>query len=207
MTALIRRPVLLGAGLAVIAALVLVALTLRSGYIQEGNVRVPAQAAVAVLRPGQQVCVTLARTPARGDAVGVWGGPVLPTARVSVTAANPSGGPVLATGAFVATAAREYVVALSRPIPPQRPVRLCIRAVFDSFSVLGTPPNPSLALFKRVSGFAGLNLDFSRAALFRPDWVGQWTFWMLASGLLATFGVAAVAVARAAREDEEAEEA
>jgi hypothetical protein len=42
---------------------------------------------------------------------------------------------------------------------------------------------------------------FSRAALFRPGWVGAWTFWALAVALLGAFGLAAFAVKRASGAD------
>ncbi len=42
---------------------------------------------------------------------------------------------------------------------------------------------------------------FSRAALFRPGWVGAWTFWVLAVALLGAFGFAAFAVNRAGGAD------
>jgi hypothetical protein len=43
---------------------------------------------------------------------------------------------------------------------------------------------------------------FRRASLFRPGWVGPWTYWLLSAALLGAFGLAGVAVTRAARSDE-----
>ena len=46
-----------------------------------------------------------------------------------------------------------------------------------------------------------LSLAFSRTSLWRPSWVGAWTFWVLALALLMSFGLAVVAVVRAADDD------
>ena len=201
--ALGKRPAVIGAIVALLAALVIVGLALAPTDVQEANLRAPAQTSVAVLRPGQQVCVSPGLVGAPTEAIAVWGGPVLSSARVAVTASGLSGTPLLTSGRFTARSAGEYVVKLSAPIPASRHFRACIRAIFNAFSVLGTPPSPSLALLHRVSGLAALDLAFSRAALWHPSWVGSWTFWVLAAGLLASFAVAVLAVACASREDEE----
>ncbi|MDQ6835773.1 MAG: hypothetical protein M3016_06255 [Actinomycetota bacterium] len=41
----------------------------------------------------------------------------------------------------------------------------------------------------------------TRAALFRPTWMGAWTYWLLLAGLLGATGLLAVALARAADAD------
>ena len=202
--ALGKRPAVVGAIIALLAALVLVGLTLAPTDVQETNLRAPAQTSVAVLRPGHQVCVSALDAETPTDAIAVWGGPVLSTAQVAVTASGVSGTPLLASGRFTATSAGEYVVKLSAPVAAHRHFSACIRSIFNAFSVLGTPPNPSLALLHRESGLAALDVAFSRASLFRPSWVGGWTFWVLAAGVLGSFGAAVLAVSRAARDDERA---
>jgi hypothetical protein len=52
---------------------------------------------------------------------------------------------------------------------------------------------------------AWLPTAFSRASLWRPSWVGAWTFWVLAGGLLATFALAVLAVLKAAEDDDAVE--
>ena len=47
---------------------------------------------------------------------------------------------------------------------------------------------------------------FERAALFRPGWVGVWTFWLLAAALLGAFPLAALALTRAIDADGRAAE-
>jgi hypothetical protein len=60
----------------------------------------------------------------------------------------------------------------------------------------------SLALLgTSASAFADLPRMFARARLFKPTWVGAWTFWLLLVALAATFGLAVAAVRTAARED------
>jgi hypothetical protein len=46
---------------------------------------------------------------------------------------------------------------------------------------------------------------FRRAALFRPTWMGEWTFWVLLAALVAAFPLAALAVASATADDRETE--
>lgn len=57
-------------------------------------------------------------------------------------------------------------------------------------------PRPSSLL-------SSLPTIFQRAALFRPTWMGAWTFWLLLAGaVVVVFPLGAVAVAVAAREDD-----
>ncbi len=51
--------------------------------------------------------------------------------------------------------------------------------------------------------FSMLPTVFRRAMLFRPTWVGAWTFWLLGCALLGAFALAAVAIARAGAADED----
>lgn len=51
--------------------------------------------------------------------------------------------------------------------------------------------------------FSMLPTVFRRAMLFRPTWVGAWTFWLLAAALLGSFALGALAVARASAADAE----
>jgi hypothetical protein len=67
------------------------------------------------------------------------------------------------------------------------------------------PGNAAIALLfihrHRRSLLASLPAAFGRAALFRPGWVGSWTFWVLTAALLATFAAGGIAVAQAVRSD------
>jgi hypothetical protein len=109
---------------------------------------------------------------------------------------------------------------LTRPIAPGQDVTVCVRNLGPgTASLMGAPANGLSGRF-RVAGrprFIAMSLlflrphsrsllsllptAFRRAALFRPTWVGAWTFWMLGLGLLLGFGLAAAAVVLAVRAD------
>jgi hypothetical protein len=75
----------------------------------------------------------------------------------------------------------------------------------DDGSATGAPRAAISLLFERRDPRSLLSLVptiFARASLFRPSWVGAWTYWLLSAAFLGAFGLAAVAVARAARSDE-----
>ena len=55
----------------------------------------------------------------------------------------------------------------------------------------------ALVLTHRVTLLGSLSTAFSRAAIFRPDWVGAWTFWLLLALLACTLPLAGVAIVRA----------
>jgi hypothetical protein len=61
----------------------------------------------------------------------------------------------------------------------------------------------SLVLLNDGSGslLDSLSTAFARASLWRPGWVGAWTFWGLTVALVATFGLAVIAIADGARAD------
>lgn len=113
-------------------------------------------------------------------------------------------------------------VALTRTIPLGQRVRVCLRSRGPGVvQLLGAgPPSPAVAaddgsatgsggaaialLFLRPHPRSLLSLVptiFERAVLFRPGWVGPWTYWLLTATVLVTFGLAMLAVARAARAD------
>jgi hypothetical protein len=131
------------------------------------------------------------------------------TARLTVVAQDAATRRPLASGPVTAgVAAGEYRAHLNRTIPAGRPLRICLNQVLNTFSVLGFQARPapefSLALLSNRGSLLGaLPTAFSRASLWRPSWVGSWTFWVLAIALLATFGMGVAAVASAASSDEE----
>jgi hypothetical protein len=109
---------------------------------------------------------------------------------------------------------------LSRTLSSNQRVTICLlNAGKTPVSLLGSTPNrvsgtlssegkstgSALALlFLRPhsqSLFSMLPAIFRRASLFRPGWVGAWTFWLLAAAMLGAFGLGAVAVAKATEAD------
>ena len=89
-------------------------------------------------------------------------------------------------------------------------------------TLLGAPPDDisgTLRLGRRSTGhalslvfigarsqslFSVLPTAFRRASLFKPSWVGAWTFWLLGAAILGAFALGGLAVSRASRADEPA---
>jgi hypothetical protein len=150
-------------------------------------------------------------SPANGAAIAL-------TVRDAVTNAT------LATG-DIAAGYRDPIapsVALTRAILSGQRVRVCLQSRGPGVvAVLGAMPvNQALAADDGTatgSGQAAIALLFSRphprsllsmvptifgrASLFRPGWVGPWTYWVLTAAFLGTFALGGFAVARAARSE------
>lgn len=200
---------------AVLAVIVLVALFMsstRALMVREFSIRTPDQETVAVLSPSRSLCEGPIISPSQIQAVSIWGGAVTGSAQVALEVKDAGTNRRLAHGYFLASGTGEYVTDLSRTVPGGRPLRICLVDARNSFSVRGSfaadreaimssknhGQQFSLSLLKdSPSLLASLRLAFSRAALWRPSWVGPWTFWGLAIALLATFGLGAIAVASA----------
>lgn len=195
-------------------------LTVRTFSLGVGNVY-----PVATAQPnGQQVCEGPVVSQKPFQIVGIWGlaprGLVPPEVRVE----DPATGRVLASGrvATVHTVYR-WSARLNRTVAGGKPVRVCVVAREDEVELTGfesqhpdiaidgtrtaQAPNGSEFALVFVSDrghtfFNSLPLAFSRAQLFHPSWVGSWTFWLFLAALIAAFGLAVVAVGRAAAADE-----
>lgn len=186
--------------------------------VREFALRVPNQFTVAQLRRSQSVCEGPVVSPGETSAVGIWGGSALGLAVVGVELRDPATGRRLAFGQTNTAGSNGYVVPLSRPVPAGRPVRICVTAILNTFELVGgaaVVPNVrmvggmhgmqfSLVLDDNRTLLGSLSTAFSRASLWRPSWVGAWTFWLLAIALLCTFGIAVAAVVSAdSRDDDE----
>ncbi len=177
----------------------------------------------ATLAPGQQVCQGPIAVVAPTANVILWVNPVGgPTPAATVTLRDYATRATLASGRIAPglTAASAPGVQFNRTVRQGRTVSLCVRnpgprpiALLGNagnshsgmITVAGVPQKYALAgLFIRphqVSLLSQIPTVFRRAALFRPDWVGSWTFWVLAVLLVGAFGVAGYAVVQAERED------
>jgi hypothetical protein len=205
---------------AAMAVIVLIALVVSAsgGVTRRALVlRVPNQRAVALLRAPHRVCQGPLTAGSSSQSVAIWGASVVGPARVTVAVIDAQSGASLATGhVFATTSTGEYVAHLTRSVPAGRPLRVCLTTNLNTFELLGATANDpnvvmtgpkrglefSLALLNdRHSLLNSLPTAFSRAALFKPSWVGSWTFWLLTAGLLATFGLAGVAITAAAADD------
>ncbi len=153
--------------------------------------------------------------------VGTYNRPGKP---VRVTVRDPDTRRAIASGRVPAGFANgsRLTVPLRPAVPRGRPFAFCIEnAGAQRLALFGAPPPTGAPTPSRVaneargevaveylrggesSALAQVPEIFRRAALFRPGWVGSWTFWvLLALVLLAAPMLLARAVADALREDE-----
>ncbi len=173
---------------------------------------------VAHLHPGSHVCEGPVTSDGPAQLVGIWGTPAPQGAQVAVTARDASTHRRLASGVLgTASGAAEHVVRLGRPVPGNRALDICLTTQVGRFTLGGSASiDPRVTMTggsggaqfalvlvnDRRSVWSWLGTVFSRAGLWRLSWVGRWTFCVLAAGVLASFGVAILAVVRAAAEDE-----
>lgn len=161
---------------------------------------VPAQLA-ARLNPGEEACQAPVVTEERFAAVRFnVGASELPGGSIAATVREAPGGRTLATGRAVVYANRnEPTARLDSEVPEEARVEVCLRNTGHRQLVLhggsrgarlstgvkvdGRPKGTDLTLvFVRGEPRSTLSLVpemFRRAALFRPAWVGAWTFWLL----------------------------
>jgi hypothetical protein len=187
---------------------------------------VPPSQTVVVLGPHVDVCQGPIQTVAPVGILTSWVTPIggRPSPALAITIRDGSRtGPVLATGhvpsGYTVATAPEAIV--KPTVPEGREAWVCVRSAGPKpvdlignsansrtgvLTVAAKPvPNSLSFLFLRphpVSLLSQVPAIFDRAALFRPTWVGAWTFWVLAVLVLAAFGVGVFAVVQAQREDE-----
>jgi hypothetical protein len=110
-----------------------------------------------------------------------------------------------------------FTAKLTRSVAGGTAVNVCVSDASGAFKLAGSTPGYSGAAitasepqkaFSLVmleshehSLLGSLGLGFSRAALFRPSWVGVWTFWALLIAVLLTVPLAAVAISAAIRSE------
>ncbi len=161
-------------------------------------------------RASHRLCEGPIRSPSPAHAVEVFGDPGAGASTVTVTVL--AGGRSIATGSRTADpAGRGQRVGLDHSIPAHRPVEVCIGASGGALTVFGAgaqapgvttrgvAPGMQFALVLTRPGtlLGSLPAAFSRAAIFRPSWVGAWTFWLLVALVACTLPLAGVAVIRA----------
>jgi hypothetical protein len=217
-----RRFWLPGIALTLVALVALAIAGLHPEAVRTATAHAPNNTTVAVLHPGRSACEgpLVSQRPARS--VAVWGASVGSPARLTVSVRNATTHALLASGPLLATPAEaEWTSRLARAVPGGRPLQICLTGDVSGFALAGSGASAaglvatgttagqrfSLDLLSDAdrSLFASLPTAFSRASLWRPSWVGSWTFWVLAIALLATFGLAVVAVTSAASADDDPE--
>jgi hypothetical protein len=215
-----RRGLVPGITVAVIALVGLLIAGSEHLAVRTAAVDAPNQFTIAVLHPAKTVCEgpITAHGPTRS--VGIWGGSTSGTARLTVDVQDASTHTVLASGALVAVPVEtEWTARLTRNVPGGRPLRICLTGHVSGFSLAGSAASsPTVAVTGVPTGerfslvllsdsnrslLGSLSTAFSRASLWRPGWVENWTFWVLAFALLAAFGLGVAAVTSAASADDE----
>lgn len=221
--------VLLGACLAGLVALAVVAVTQRTpdGF----SLGVPAGVVAAELQPGQQACqspVAIPDADARFELVVVQLGTYkLPGPPVEVTLGPAGTGKTLARGTLLGGYPDVNVAATQAidvgPVNTRAPLRVCLRnageqrvAVYgngaaasrtSSATLDGKPLETDLTLtFERVRSRSLASLVpamFERASLFRAGFVGPWTIWLVALVALLVVPLLVAAALRAAQRDDQ----
>jgi hypothetical protein len=160
-----------------------------------------------LVHPGQELCSDLIRPPAAGaDRLRFWAGgasggpapPIVVRVRRSRTAQT------LADGTAEAGAAGARTVRLRGSVAGSRKVVACFLDVGGKSAILsprpGTPTRVTVERSDDLADYADIGLELIRsedrsllaalpgalhhAALFRPGWVGAWTYWLLLAALV-----------------------
>jgi hypothetical protein len=223
----VRRPVwLLLLVLPLVAVVALIVSALQPMQIRAYALGSPNAGQAATLVRGQAACEGPIRVPSAIGAVGIWGNGA-GNAQIAVSVRDAITGRVLAGGQTTIPPGplAPHTIPVRPSIPAGSTVRVCVTERGPiPFTLLGSlPTHPeirmsvgdkltssefSLLLYEpsRHSLLAALPKAFSRAALFRPTWIGPWTFWALAIALLGTIGACAWALVAATRADALAED-
>jgi hypothetical protein len=215
----VRRGWLPCIGFAVIALVGLLVAGSQGLAVRTFALEAPNQYPIALLHPATRVCEGPVTSQGPARSVGIWGASALGSARLTIDVQDAGTHAVLASGDLEAlNAQNEYTARLAHAVPGDRPLRICLTEDLNTFSLAGSPAvHPNVVMTGKATGqefslvllsenrslLGSLPTAFSRASLFRPSWVRSWTFWVLAIALLATFGLAAVAVASAVSASDE----
>jgi hypothetical protein len=176
----------------------------------------------ATLPAGRQACEGPIESQMAFGAVRAFALPAGSPAALGIIVSDANTGRVIAHGQTPAAVGFSAVTAtLNAPVPPSRRVTVCLigrgpgRMVLGGSSAAGNPVRlrvegrsvpggVSLVMLeaRRQSFISLLPTIINRATLFRPGWVGAWTFWTLALALVGAALALGVAVAHAAVDEE-----
>lgn len=214
------------AALGVAALLVAAAADERSSAF---SLDVPPDEPVARIGIGQEVCQGPFEAAVSFGSVTAWIQPTGDVGASLQLQVRSAGGATLASGqtaqGYDRLVARTF--ALDTPVAAGRRISVCFRSEGpERVALFGAGARSRVQLTevgslrpaaRSRSGVAAIALVFTRrhprsllslfptifkrAAVFRPSWVGPWTFWALVAGVLAAFLLAGVATTRAVRSD------
>lgn len=215
----------------ILAPFAALALIVIFALLGSGLTRAPRRAFALGSPNQSQVAVLLSRGPATcegpvaaGEPIGgvrVWGAGINGPSRLRMDVRDARTGAIIASGTTaVGEIPNAYQAPIGTAVGDGHPVSICLQAVgTHAFSLLGSPPVRAGVLLRqggrihpaefslvlttrsRQSLLEALPEALRRAALFKADWIGQWTFWLLAGALLSTLGVAAAALTQSARDE------
>jgi hypothetical protein len=217
-----RRFWLPGIALTLVALVALAIAGLHPEAVRTATAHAPNSTTVAVLHPGRRVCEGPIASPGPARSVAVWGASLGSPARLTVSVRNATTHTPLASGPLLARPAEaQWTSRLAQTVAGGQPLQICLTDDVSGFAVAGSGASASGLVATGTKGgqrfslvllsdadrslFTSLPTAFSRASLWRPSWVGSWTFWVLTIALLATFGLAVLAVTSAASADDDPE--
>jgi len=190
--------------------------------IRASSIGVPDAHTVAVAGPHHQVCEGPVRSQYAFQSVVLWAAYVGGAPLVRVWS-DTSGSRTLISQGLVEPSSPgsvgPYTARLRSSVDADVSASICVLDKGGRFELHGAAPSYGGAMiagskprraFSLVTlrsdshSFIGsLSLAFSRASLFRPSWVGAWTFWLLLAMLLGTIPLGVVAISAAIRSEED----
>jgi hypothetical protein len=204
---------------AVVVPAVLLVSGLRTHTTRVYAYSVPTITPLTTLTPGKQICEgPLIPQGAFQTAVFINSG-ANARALITVHTGRTATAPAVALGLLetVTPAEAENAVLLTQPVSTTSPLTLCVREQRGSMTLYGGSPwsgapviagtSPATTLWLQLLSavphrfFGSLRLAFRRASLFRPGWVGTWTFWGLLLLIFAGFPAIVVGIRFALQDD------
>lgn len=188
----------------------------RSIPVRTFALRVPEGGTVGVAHASQRVCEGPIQVPSASRGIGIFGTGSANNRALEAIAMDPNGR-TLAHGRVTPDPSRsEHFIPLDHWLPVGGLVRICVGAIGGSFSLFGSSAvvpgvrttgvahaeQFALVLTRPGTFLGSLSTAFTRAAIFRPSWVGAWTFWLLLALLGCALPLAGIAVTRALADDE-----
>lgn len=178
-------------------------------------------ALVATLHKGQHICESPIESEGAFRTAVFWTAGVGSSALVKVHAGTTARAPIISEAVLAGTngVPASTPVRLTKAVDSGAPVTICLSERHATMTLYGGSPSyggptiigssPGTALWlqlqtsKPQSLLASLPVAFRRASLFRPTWVGAWTFWVLLVGLVAVLPAGLICLHSAARDEPE----